>query len=247
MPWRLAAGLAFLLLSACASHEAAADAPGAVEFEQLAPGVWMHTSYETVEGYGPVLSHGLIVVRGDHSVLVDTGWNDDQTAEILDWVQTTLGKPVEAAVFTHAHSDKMGGVQAVRDRGIETYANALSNRLAPSVGLTPAEHSLELSDPGDTADLDGLEVLYPGGGHTRDNITVYDPQSRILFGGCLVRPAESDTLGNTNDADMAYWPQAATNLLTAYPDAVMVVPSHGAPGGPELPGHTAALFETRAD
>lgn len=36
--------------------------------------------------------------------------------------------------MTHAHQDKMGGMDALHAAGIATYANALSNQLAPQEG-----------------------------------------------------------------------------------------------------------------
>lgn len=63
------------LLSACVTAFEPAATRGEVEFEALAPDVWMHTSYETFASGARVLSHGLVIVRGDHSVLVDSGWN----------------------------------------------------------------------------------------------------------------------------------------------------------------------------
>jgi len=76
--------------------------------------------------------------------------------------------------------------------------------------------------------------LYPGGGHSHDNIVVYDRESQIIFGGCLIRPGNSDSLGYTGDADIEYWSQAAKNVANAFPEGSIVVPSHGEPGGREI-------------
>jgi metallo-beta-lactamase class B len=231
------------LLSACVTAFEPAATRGEVEFEALAPDVWMHTSYETFASGARVLSHGLVIVRGDHSVLVDSGWNDAQTADILDWAELELRKPVQTAIFTHAHADKMGGVDTVRARGIATYASALTNALAPEEGVRPAEYALDLPDAGDRVTLEGLDIFYPGAGHSRDNITVYHPDSRILFGGCLIRPGETESLGNTADADLSHWADAARLLKSEYPDSSQVVPSHGAPGSIDLLSHTEKLAD----
>ena len=215
---------------------------GEISFEELAPGIWMHTSYKRVESWGDVVSHGMIVERGDHAVLIDSAWNDAQTTDILDWAEQDLGQPITLAVFTHAHSDKMGGVDAIRLRGgIRTLAHQLSNANAPWHGVSPAEEDLPLGDIGASTILDGLEIFYPGGGHTQDNIVVYDPENRLLFGGCLIRPGPSDNLGNTNDADLGYWAQAIANVDSRFPDATIVLPSHGDPAGRDLLNHTQLL------
>ena len=67
---------------------------------------------------------------------------DDQTAQILNWIKQEINLPVALAVVTHAHQDKMGGMDALHAAGIATYANALSNQLAPQEGLVAAQHSL---------------------------------------------------------------------------------------------------------
>ena len=92
-----------------------------------------------------------------------------------------------------------------------------------------------------------VQVLYPGGGHTRDNIVVWLPASRILFGGCLVKADSAESLGYIADADLASWPGAITMLLHRFPRARIVVPGHGAVGGRGLLKHTLALLRERGE
>ena len=88
-------------------------------------------------GFGAVASNGLIV-RDGRVLVVDTAWTDDQTAQILNWIKE-INLPVALAVVTHAHQDKMGGMDALHAAGIATYANALSNQLAPQEGMVAAQ------------------------------------------------------------------------------------------------------------
>ena len=209
-----------------------------VSFSKLANHVWLHTSYKRVEPWGLIFTNGLLIERDDHSVLIDTAWNDKQTVQIVQWAKEELGKPIKASIHTHAHSDKMGGMAALHENGIDTYAHKMSNEIAPSHDLLPANNDLEISRVGDQTQWQGLQVLYPGGGHTRDNIVVYDDASKIIFGGCLIRPGESSSLGYTGDADIKYWSQAAKNVSDAFPEGAVVVPSHGKPGGREVLANT---------
>jgi len=212
-----------------------------VEFTSLSADVWMHTSYKNVEPWGLIFTNGLIFEREDHSVLVDTAWNDEQTAQIINWANEELGKPIKASVHTHAHSDKMGGMTALHTKGIETYASSMSNKFAPKRGLLPAKNNLNLDTIARQMNWQGLRVMYPGGGHTQDNIVVYDELSRIVFGGCLIRPGNSRSLGFTGDSDLEYWSQAANNVAMAFPKVKIVVPSHGKPGGPEVLTNTIEI------
>lgn len=243
---------------ALAAHEVAAESPVAepaeVSFQAIAPGVWMHTEYHTVAGFGRVVSHGLIVENGKTAVLVDTGWDDDQTRAILQWAEAQLRRPIAAAIVTHAHADKIGGLAALHAVGVETFAFRLTNADAPKRGLIPAKVSLDFDSHGwltpesqeKAAPLGGLRLFYPGAGHTRDNIVVGIPGASILFGGCLIRPPGATDLGNTADGDIGHWEAAALAAGAAFPDATIVIPSHGDPAGRELIALTASLARTAA-
>ena len=84
-------------------------------------------------GFRGVASNGLIVRDGGRVLVVDTAWTDDR-CQILNWIKQEINLPVALAVVTHAHQDKMGGMDALHAAGIATYANALSNQLAPQEG-----------------------------------------------------------------------------------------------------------------
>jgi glyoxylase-like metal-dependent hydrolase (beta-lactamase superfamily II) len=236
------------ILTACAtaagaspSSAPAQEAPSGVSFEALAPGVWLHLSTLEIEPWGEVPSYGLVVVRDEGALLVDTAWTDAQTEVILRFAEETLGRPITAGVFTHAHQDKMGGVAALRARGVETYAAADSNALAAERGLVAAEHALSFGPDGVSRELAPAIVFDPGAGHTEDNIVVALPQSNVLFGGCLIRPAGAIDLGNTADADVGHWAEAVEAVAARFPDLGIVVPSHGRPAGRELLSLTTRL------
>ena len=215
------------------------------QYRQLAPNVWMHTSYRRFIGLGAFPSNGLIVKTKEGLVLIDTAWNNAQTQDVLQWARANLGAPVTDAVMTHAHVDKMGGAATLRQAKVRTWAHALSNQDAPGRGLTPAERALDLQVGGARSLREGVEVFYPGPGHTRDNVVVYLEGSKILFGGCLIRPGASNDLGNTADADLSRWAQTVRAVKARYPQAKIVVPSHGPPAGPGLLEHTIQLAQKR--
>lgn len=222
---------------------------GGIRFKKLDEFVWMHTSYINLEKWGVVRSNGLIVVSANGATLVDTAWNNEQTKTILSWTHEVLGTPISSAVFTHAHEDKMGGVQALRNAGVSTYAHPRSNVLAPRHNLTPAEFDLTILDNGSArvsgelaaTDLASLEIFYPGPGHTEDNIVVRVNRTELLFGGCLVRPGSSTSLGNTAEASISNWDNAVDGVARRFPAVSIVIPSHGAPAGRELLTITSEL------
>ena len=103
---------------------------GDLVFRQLAPNVWQHTSYLDMPGFGAVASNGLIVRDGGRVLVVDTAWTDDQTAQILNWIKQEINLPVALAVVTHAHQDKMGGMDAACGGDCDL-CNALSEPACP--------------------------------------------------------------------------------------------------------------------
>jgi metallo-beta-lactamase class B len=208
---------------------------------QLVPGVWLHVSFKMTED-GPLPANGLVVTTGELSLLIDTGWNPGQTRRLLDWAANTLGQPIEHVIVTHAHDDRVGGLAAVAERPIIVHGHAATDQIlreAGGAGLTWSfefEERLELG--GETVDL-----FYPRGGHTRDNIVVWLPRRKVLFGGCLVRGLGTTTLGWTGDSDIRGWHAAMRRIIDRYPEAEIVIPGHGLPGNMHLLSHTMELLE----
>lgn len=244
-----------LALTACATDSPVNDAPlslPAPSLEKIADGVWIHKSYRNIDPWGPILSQGMVVDTGDGVMLVDTAWTDDETAELLDLIRSELGYGPDIAIITHAHDDKMGGMAALARAGIGGSAHPFTNEDAPARGLRPTRFTI--LDHGDYDSLLGVsedgtdregpvKVFYPGPGHTRDNIVVYYAPAKILFGGCLIRPGDADNLGNTADGDVEHWADAVRAVAAKFPDAEIVIPSHGPMGGRGLLNHTIALAE----
>ncbi|WDI32624.1 subclass B1 metallo-beta-lactamase [Hyphococcus flavus] len=255
---RLLLTLPFVLLAACASApepEQQAELP-ALSLEKIADGVWVHKSYKDIHPWGPILSNGLVIDMGENVALVDTAWTNEDTSTLLDEIEKTTGVLPDIAIITHAHEDKMGGVGALQQRRIGGRAHPLTNEDAPGRGLK--QTLFTILDGVDRQTLFGVSeenierdgpitVFYPGPGHTRDNIVVYYAPSKVLFGGCLIRPGGATNLGNTADGDIGHWAEAVRKVAEAFPDAEIVIPSHGAPGRRELLDHTIALAEAAAN
>jgi glyoxylase-like metal-dependent hydrolase (beta-lactamase superfamily II) len=246
----LAAALA-LQLAACRSAPPprAGAAPrswqiGAdLEVAELAPGVYRHTSWRVLPGGARFPSNGLIVREGDRLLLVDTAWGEEPTERLLGWIESELRSPVARAVVTHSHDDRLGGGAVLARHGIPFVAQPLTLRLAAAKGLPVPTAVDGLDAAGSAVRLGSAELFYPGPAHAPDNLMVWLPESRILFGGCAVRAAAARDLGNVADADLAGWPVAIRRALERYGEARIVVPGHGDPGGPELLRHTLTLFE----
>ena len=104
--------------------------PLQISIQQIADGFYVHTSYSYLDGQ-PFPSNGLIVSTSSGVLLVDTGWDEPQTAQILSWVDSTLQKPVTLCIVTHFHGDRLGGVKILHDHDIPVLSTRLTETLAP--------------------------------------------------------------------------------------------------------------------
>jgi metallo-beta-lactamase class B len=211
----------------------------AIELRCIAPHVWQFTAIGETP-FGPYPANGLVLFNTQEgTLLIDTAWTRDQGQLLLDWAREQ-GAPVHAAIVTHFHDDRLGGIGAMLDADVPVYASWATMKLAHAqaqlgVLLTP-DRTL------DHVTFMAIEWLAPGPGHSPDNIVVYHPESGTLFAGCFVKDAESTSLGNLADADVAAWPAALARTREAFPDARQVVPGHGALGSLALLDHTAELL-----
>lgn len=213
---------------------------------KLRDGVWRHVSGQDLgDGIGWVESNGLIVREADGLVLIDTAWGVEPTIALLDWIERELRLPVRRAIVTHAHDDRLGGAAVLVQRGIPFYGHPLTAEFAPGFHRPPPAVIEGLEKPGSTVKVGGLEVCFPGAGHTRDNIVVWIPSARLLVGGCFVKSAASKTLGNVADADVPAWDDSIRRVQQRYAAGdILVLPGHGEPGGSELLQHTLDLLAT---
>ena len=246
---RLGRGIATAFAGALEWSCSPAVPPGAISLsddvfvEELGDGLWRHVSHRLLPPAGLVPSNGLVVPLPNGALVVDTAWTPEQTAVVLDWAEEQFGA-VQAVLVTHAHDDRVGGIETVQRRGIPSYGLAQTSTRGQEQGW-PAlsntfEQELSLSEFG----IEG-EAYFPGSAHTPDNVVVWLAASRTLFGSCMVR-ALSWSIGNLNDAVLQSWPSSARVLEARYATALRVVPGHGEIGGIDLLAHTRELADTAA-
>ena len=223
-------------------HQLADD----LEVRRLGEGVWLHTTWRDLGGASLFPSNGLIVVSEKKALLIDTAWGDTLTETLLHWIDAELGASVESAVLTHAHDDRMIGIGVLKQAGVTSYALPQTVEGAahqqwplPDSVLAPAQHL--------AVGIRTVETFFPGPGHTVDNLAVWLPEEKLLFGGCMVRAAGARSMGNVADADVEAWPHSISNLLSRYADVQTVVPSHGPVGDHGLLEHTLDLLKEHTE
>lgn len=211
----------------------------ALSMEALAAGVWRHTTWNRLDDGRLFPSNGLLVLGSTGALLIDTSWRTSEMAPLLAQSRELAGdRPLRLAV-THAHGDRMSGIEIARQQGVLSYAYVLSQEDAPRRGLPMADRTWKGDrtrfDLGSTA----VEMFYPGPAHTRDNVVAFVEHAGVLFGGCMLR---TSGIGNTEDADLGQWASSTDRVIGKYGSRTLIaVPGHGDPGGPELLERTRAI------
>jgi metallo-beta-lactamase class B len=206
-----------------------------VDVRPLAPKVWLSISHQ--QGFP---TNGLVVETADSSVLVDAGWDDGEAARLFDFAAKRLHKPIRDVIVTHAHRDRIGGAGEALRRGARVHALARTIAHARERGQAVPD----VTEPEEATLMIGgvtLELYYPGAGHTDDNLIVWLPATRILYGGCFLKAGDARDLGNIADADVKAWPGSLARAAEHAPHPAIVVPGHGALGGDPI-AHTAELL-----
>jgi metallo-beta-lactamase class B len=208
----------------------------------------------------------IVEMKNSDLVLVDTPYTPEATAELLEWVEGRLGERKITAINTGFHYDNLGGnsylieqeipvdgsgstARLLEERGGEMRAMTLDWLQAPRYQrYYEAHEALPYVAPTHLFELDeGLrlefgdetvQVYYPGPSHSPDNVVVYFPGRKILFGGCMV--IGMDSVGNTSDADVVAWPGSVRDLSRF--DFAVLVPGHGDRLDPGLLEHTVGLL-----
>jgi hypothetical protein len=232
-----------LLMLTLVSYACANDELLELVIKKIEKDVYLHQSFSQVEGFGLVSANGLVVIDEGNAFIIDTPWSERDTQKLVKWIE---GKKIKlvGSISTHSHEDRTAGIKWLNAHTIPTYASVLTNQILKKEGKNLALHTIE--DMDNTFFGGHIETFYPGAGHAIDNIVVWLPQSKILFGGCLIKSIHSKTLGYTGDASIDIWPHSVEKVHLKYPQAKLVVPGHGKYGDIQLLDHTKKLAEARS-
>ena len=199
-------------------------------------------------------------------VLASSPYENLGTRRLIKWIKAHLTPKKIVAINTHFHSDGTAGNQVYHEEGVETWASQMTAKLQMTEGKkirplllrnqkkpiqeriksTRFETAKNLFDEtlGKTFSFSGekVKVYYPGEAHSPDNVIVYLPNKKTLFGGCMVKPK---SLGWLKHANIQAWEQSAKNLLQF--DVTHVIPGHGKWGDKSLIEKTIEVAKKAAN
>lgn len=203
---------------------------------------YIYTSWADMGEWGRVGSNGMVVIDGTEAFMCDTPVDEAQTRNLVNYIASELGAKLISFIPGHWHGDCVGGMDYLNKQGCQTYANTLTNNILKSKHRPTAKHSFTDSLTLKIGETE-IRAYFLGGGHATDNVVVWLPSEKILFGGCLVKDISSTGKGNTADASpIAEWIATIERVEQKFPTATTIIPGHGNYGGSELLTHTKKLL-----
>lgn len=258
------------LLGACAGAPAPLPAPTAAAATasiEIAPGLIAHpvpgVRAWRIEDVAPISANAMLLLTADGTpILTDTPWTPGATETLLAWIKTRFGRLPALATVGHFHLDAAGGLSALQAAGVPVIAStataalmakrgeSMRKSLAKSYGaaflgwqvalpVAPVAIETRISR---TVGGEAVEIIFPGPGHAPDNLVVWFPAQRVLFGGCLIKGGTS--IGNLGDANLDTYADAVRSLLPL--DPAVVVGGHGPRTDPGQLQTTIDLAEAAA-
>lgn len=213
-----------------------------INLTPLKDSIFIHKTFTNSENFGRFSSNGLVIVQNGEAILIDTPNDDEQTKILCNFLRDSMGVRVRELIIGHYHNDCMGGIKYIHSQGIRSIASKATLFQCKKYDLTLPMRTFSDSL---ILDFNGEQVVckYFGGGHTIDNIVVWLPKEKILYGGCLVKSSRSKSLGNTADAIVNEWRQTIEEILRQHKGIEYIVPGHGETGDVNLLKHTIQLIE----
>jgi metallo-beta-lactamase class B len=203
-----------------------AQAPKKLEITPLGGDFYVYTTYGTLDDGSRFPSNSLYVVTTKGVVMIDVPWDTTQTLPLLEQIEKRHHKKVIASISTHFHADRTAGLDLLKSKGVNTYSTKHTWELCRDNKEPMATYQMT-SDTTFNMGKHKIQVFYPGSGHSADNIVVWFPEDKVLYGGCFVKSVESENLGNLADADVAAWPASVRKVQQTFPNPRFIIPGHG--------------------
>lgn len=190
--------------------------------------------------------NSMVYVGRDHVTVIGATWSPETAALLVAEIKKITSKPVTEVVLQNHDLDRTGGNAYFRQRGVKLIAIQATSDLLAKEGKEQIadtrkfapdypEVPIVLPDTivgNDFALQDGaVRGLWLGASHKPDDIFVWFPNEKVLYGGCALKPF----LGNTNGADLVEYPKTLAKLKALKLPIETIVAGHGAAvQGPDL-------------
>jgi metallo-beta-lactamase class B len=170
-------------------------------------------------------ANAMYMVTDKGIVLFDTPWDKRYYQPLLDSLWKKHHKKVILCVSTHYHDDRTGGLEYYNKQGVKTYTTYMTDSLSVLHDNNRAKFIL-YQDTVFHLGRDSFITWYPGPGHTTDNIVIWFPRQKVLYGGCLVKSVSDTSLGNLEDANVKEWASSLHRLQKRFPHPRYIIVGH---------------------
>ncbi|GAA4042542.1 BcII family subclass B1 metallo-beta-lactamase [Hymenobacter glaciei] len=225
----------FLLSGSLFKQQANAN----LKITRLTGDFYIYTTYNYYKG-NRTPANGLYLLTNKGAVIIDTPWDSTQFQPLLDSIWARHHQKVVLCLATHFHEDRTGGLAYYRQQGIRTYTTRQTDMLSQKRGMKRAQFLLT-KDTTFTVGQHSFQTYFPGHGHAPDNIVVWFKKERVLYGGCLIKSMEDNSLGNMGDASVKDYAQTVANVQRTYKNPTYVIPGHNDWTNPESVSHTLTM------
>ena len=206
------------------------------------------------EDYLYAKENSIVYAGRDHVTVVGATWTPETAKLLAAEIRKITSKPITEVVDTNHDLDRTGGNAYFRSIGARIVATRLTRDLLKKDGadavrqvarMFPGYPDVPIVLPDETFagdfELQGGAVrgIYLGPSHKPDDIFVWFPKEKVLYGGCILK----EELGNLDGADLAEYPRTLRKLKALHLDIRTVVSGHYSPlHGPELIDRYLALL-----
>ena len=222
------------------------QAQNGISIVHITGSFYKYTTWKTFDDKPPakIPANGMFVLTDSGAILIDTPFDTTQFQELLDNIELLHQKKVIFCLATHSHNDRTPGLEYYSSIGIPTYTTTLTDSLCVKRNEKRAEYHF-LNDTTFRIGEIEFSTFYPGKGHAPDNIVIWFPEAKVLYGGCFVKSTESKDLGSLADADVKAWEKSMQRLIKKYPDAKYVIPGHFGGMTKKSLQHTLRLIQAK--
>ena len=151
-----------------------------LEINKLTDQFYIFTTYNTFKGV-KYPANGMYILTKKGAILIDTPWDSSQYQPLLDSIYIKHQKKVLMVLGTHSHDDRILGLDYYKSKGIDTYTSKLTDQVSIKKQNPRAEFIFKNDTNFTFPDLT-FQTFYGGHAHSIDNIVIWFPKEKILFG-----------------------------------------------------------------
>lgn len=229
--------LVFIILAGagCATYQAGDN----IKMIPISEDVW-RVSQEKIPYQANSLAYEF---KPGEFLLVDTPNRARDAEFLISWFKKQPDFKRLVVFNSHFHDDSAGTNSIFNQHDIETVASKLTRNHLLKVEPTNApSRSIDIKENSAIEFVPGLvEVFYPGKSHSFDDVVVYLPKEKVLFGSCMIK--DGDSIGNLKNASIPDWKVAMSRIKARYAEAEIIIPGHGHSRSPVLIDNTIRLLQ----